>query len=191
MSIRKLALISTTALGLAFAGTALAQEDSKQHEGHHPGATDSAATTNEAGSADGAMAEDGATATGEASVAPGMMMCQPMMAQMMGKGSMMSKMGMMSGRMMESSKDGRPMMGMAMMGPEDGAMAHGGVHKLVSVDAIKAKLEKMIADNKRLKLGKIEPGGDFSLSAEITTVDGSLVRKLLIDRRDGQAYDVE
>ena len=110
------------------------------------------------------------------------MMCQPMMAQMMGKGSMMSKMDMMGHGMSGGGKMGGDMMGMT---------AHAGFPTLIAVDAIKRQLENMIADNKRLKVGKLEPGGDFALSAEITTVDGSLVHKLLIDRRDGRAWEID
>lgn len=194
MSIRKLTLITAAALALAFTQSALAQEQDQEHEGHHPGAADAASASGEA--ADHEMDEGEGLAAAERPDTPGMMMCQPMMAQMMGKGSMMSKMGMMNqGSMREGMMGGRmngkSMPGMSMMQPDGGAMAHAGFPKLIAVDAIKVNLEKAIADNKRLKVGKLEPGGDFTLSAEIVTVDGSLVHKLLIDRRDGSTYEAD
>ena len=194
MSIRKLTLIAAAALALALTQSALAQEQDGEHEGHHPGAADAASASGEA--ADHEMDEGKGLAAAERPAAPGMMMCQPMMAMMMGKGSMMPKMGMMGqGGMGEGGMDGRmkgkSMSGMSMMGPDGGAMAHAGFSKLIAVDAIKVNLEKAIADNKRLKVGKFEPGGDFSMSAEIVTIDGSLVHKLLIDRRDGSTYEVD
>ncbi len=190
MNVRKLALISAMALGLAFSGSAFAQEQDQQHETHREDAGAAPAAPPAEGDSMGGPADDAAAAPGMSGSAAssgmmsGMMMCQPVMAQMMGKmgkGSMMSKMGMM----------GQGMMGKAMMGPDGAQMAHAGFPKLVSVEAIKAQLEKMIAGNKRLKVGKLEPGGDFALSAEITTVDGSLVHKLLIDRRDGTAWEID
>lgn len=203
MNVRKLALISAAALSLAYSGGALAQEQDQQHEAHHEDASAGASTTPETqGEAMGGSAGDAAEGSGMPATAGSsdmMMMCQPMMAQMMGKmgkGSMMSKMDMMGQGMSGGGKMGRNMMGRGMMdkamtGPDGAAMAHAGFPKLIAVDAIKSHLEKMIADNKRLKVGKLEPGGDFVLSAEITTVDGSLVHKLLIDRRDGSAYEIE
>lgn len=202
MNARKFALISAAVLGLAYSGSALAQEQDEQHESHHEDTNAGASPGPEAqGESMGGAADDAAEASGmQATTASSdMMMCQPMMAQMMGKmgkGSMMSKRDMMGQGMSGGGKIGRNMMsrGMmdkAMMGPDGAPMAHAGFPKLISMDAIKGDLEKMIADNKRLKVGKIEPGGDFVLSAEITTVDGSLVHKLLIDRRDGSAYEIE
>ena len=187
MNVRRLALISTMTLGLALAGNAFAQEQDQQHETHHEDT--GAPTAPEAqGESMGGSADDAAAASGmpAGAASSGMMMCQPMMAQMMGKGSMMSRMDMMG-----QGKSGRGMMGKAMMGTDGTPMAHAGLPKLISVEAIKGQIEKMITDNKRLKVGKLEPGGDFVLSAEITTVDGSLVHKLLIDRRNGTAYEVE
>ena len=200
MNAFKLALISAVAFSLAHAGTAFAQEQDQQHETHHEDA--GALTADEAGGKSmGDSADDSAEASGmQATTAPAdMMMCQPMMTQMMGKmgkGSMMSKMNMMGQGMSGGGKKGRNMMGrgkmdQAMMGPDGAPMAHAGFPKLISMEAIKSYLEKMIADNKRLKVGKIEPGGDFAFSAEITTVDGSLVHKMLIDRRDGRAWEID
>ena len=189
MNIRKLVLIPTAVLAIAVAGDAFGQEQNEQHEGHHPEAADTSAASS-ASSESGERSGDD-MAPGGPAASSGMMMCQPMMAQMMGKGSMMSKMTMMGQDGADKGMTGSRMMGMSMMGPEGAATAHAGFPKLIAVDAIKLQLEKIIAENKRLKVGKIEPGGDFSLAAEITTLEGSLVHKLLIDRRDGSAYEVE
>lgn len=167
MNVRRLTLISMTAIGLALSGSAFADEPDQGQ--HHAGQHRDADAAMAMGDDHGDSADMG-------------MMCKTMMAHMMGKGPMMSKRGMMGGGMSDMQK---------MSAHRMAKMAHAGLPKLMPADAVKAGLEAMIADNKRLKLGKLEPGGDFTMSAEITTIEGSLVHKLLIDRRDGDAWEVD
>ena len=172
MNARKLALISVAALGLALSSGARAAEADASKESHHE----------EAGNAATPEAEGEIMSGWADNDSDMMMMCEPMMSRvmshMMGKGSTMSKMGMMGQGMRD-----RGMMHGGMMGGRSmmrgGMMVHGGFPKLLSVDDAKERLGEMIAHNKRLKVGKVEPAGDFTLAAEITTVDGSLVHKLL------------
>jgi hypothetical protein len=127
---------------------------------------------------------------------PGMiMMCQPMMPkmmEMMGRGGMMGKgkMGMMGADKAGDMMGGQMMSG-GMKRQAHASMAHAGFPKLLSADAVKSRFEDMIKDNKRLKVAKVDAGGDFTFTVEITTVEGSLVHKLLVDRRDGGAYETD
>ncbi len=45
--------------------------------------------------------------------------------------------------------------------------------------------------NKRLKLGEVKEADDDTIVAEITTVDGSLVQRLEVDRHTGQMKQVD
>ena len=45
--------------------------------------------------------------------------------------------------------------------------------------------------NKRLKVGEVKQAGDDKIVADITTVDGSLVQRLEVDRHTGQMQHVE
>ncbi len=58
----------------------------------------------------------------------------------------------------------------------------------IDVDGVKARMERWLAvqNNERLKLGKVEEVDDDTITAEIVTVDGSLVQKLAIDRHTGR-----
>lgn len=57
----------------------------------------------------------------------------------------------------------------------------------VSVDDVTQRMERWLAiqGNDRLKLGKVEAVDDDTITAEIVTVDGSLVQTLTIDRHTG------
>jgi len=57
----------------------------------------------------------------------------------------------------------------------------------VGVDDVTARMERWLAiqGNDRLKLGKVEAVDDDTITAEIVTVDGSLVQKLAVDRHTG------
>ena len=59
------------------------------------------------------------------------------------------------------------------------------------MEAIKGQIEKMIADNKRLKVGEVKEADDDTIVAEIVTQDGSLVQRLKVDRHTGQMQQVE
>lgn len=104
--------------------------------------------------------------------------------------------GMMArGKMMDNDMMGRGMMmrqGMGMDGGDDMmGRGHVGFPALLSMDEVKARFERMIAGNKRLKVAKVEPGGDFSFKVEITTQEGAAVHELLIDRRNGMAWEAD
>lgn len=117
---------------------------------------------------------------------PGMMGGGPGFGQGYGHGQMMGP-GMMG-----------PGAGYGMMGPGHGSGFGGGFGPCnqqpgaaaaedIDADAVKARLERWLAvrGNDRLKLGKIEEVDDDVITAEIMTVDDSLVRKLTIDRHTG------
>jgi len=57
----------------------------------------------------------------------------------------------------------------------------------VDVDDVTARMEHWLSmqGNDRLKLGKVETVDDDTITAEIVTVDGSLVQKLAVDRHTG------
>ena len=76
-------------------------------------------------------------------------------------------------------------------GGKQGAM--GGFQRLLSADKVTEKLQRWIEHHgsTRLTVGTVEEGGDFTIRAEITTVDGSLVSRLLVDRRDGSIWQID
>jgi hypothetical protein len=106
-----------------------------------------------------------------------------MMGQGMGPRMMMNP-GMMGPGMMQGG------MGPAMMGPGDGMSVMFGTRVVpmmnLTVDDVRGyltwRLERL--DNKRLKLGEIKADG-MSITADVVTVDNSLVQRLKIDRRTG------
>ena len=187
-TLRAVSLASALAVALALGGAGVAAAE----EAHHP--QEGAASE----VMEGAEMNDDAAGAGSTM----MMRCEPMTkGAKMGRGMMHGGMkgereggqGMMMGKTMH---DG--MMGHGMMHGGEGAMGQGmagkayhGPHRLLSVDEVTKRLEAMIAGHKRLKVAKVEPGGDFSFAADVTTIDGSLVHKLLIDRRDGMVWDAE
>lgn len=135
---------------------------------------------------------------------------------MMGSG-MMDRGGDGEGRMgqgmMSRGRDGQGMTGPGMAGhpmmghgttgpgmtadgtrPGMGAMFGTRVRPVMSISAddVRAYLDmrlKRLA-NKRLKLGDIKPADDDTITAEIVTVDNSLVQRLKVDRHTG-AIDYE
>ena len=106
---------------------------------------------------------------GDAAGRPAMMMC-PMMREMMGMasgaGSQMGEGGMGPGALY-----GMPGAGQEEMTPE----------------SVRAWLEQRLAwhGNPRLKIGEIAAAGDATITAEIVTIDGSLVQKLAFNRYPG------
>ena len=87
---------------------------------------------------------------------------------------------------------GQGMMGQGMgHGGKHGAM--GGFQRLLSADEVTQNLQRWIErhGSTRLKVGTVEEGGDFTIRAEITTTDGSLVSRLLVDRRDGSIWQID
>lgn len=111
---------------------------------------------------------------------PGMMMNPGMMGPgMMGQGMMMGPMmgqGMMPGMMMGGGMGPCGMMGM---------MGAGG--SPLTVDQVKQNFGQWLAwqGNPRLKLGTVTEQKDGTITADITTQEGSLVQKLVIDKTHG------
>ncbi len=121
-----------------------------------------------------------------------------------GPGSGMMGGGMMGGMMGPGGYGGQHgfgpgMMGPGMMGPGHGPGFGNGAGfgpcaqqaavagEDVSVDDVTQRMERWLAmqGNDRLKLGKVEEVDEDTITAEIVTVDGSLVQKFTIDRNTG------
>lgn len=113
------------------------------------------------------------------------------MGMMMGHNQMMTGAGMMS--------PGYGPGGMGMMGHGYGmtgqAYGHGPCGQAAAqtgenldIGDVQTRLERWLAvqGNDRLKLGKIEAVDDDTITAEIVTVDDSLVQKLAVDRHSGR-----
>jgi hypothetical protein len=107
----------------------------------------------------------------EGGMGPGMMGQMPMaggmMCPMMGDHSGMGRQGMMGGAMLYGMPHGQPME----MTPE----------------RVRAFLGQRLEQhgNPRLKIGEIARAADGNITAEIVTVDGSLVQKLAFNRYPG------
>ena len=104
----------------------------------------------------------------------GMMMC-PMMRVMMGGQAGMGMPGMMGNQH-------------GMMGNQGGLFgAPLGAAEEMTEDRVRALLERQLdtLGNPRLKLGGIGTASDGSITAEIVTVEGSLVQKLAFNRYPG------
>jgi hypothetical protein len=146
---------------------------------------------------------DGATAQGMSDRTGPSMMQGPdqqrrdrgMMEGGMGMGQCMMRNGM-------GSETGRSMMGSGMMGSGtmDGGMRSGmsalfGSHVKplmnLSVDDVRGYLGFQLnrLNNKRLKIGDLK-GDDETITADIVTIDNSLVQRLKVDRHTG-AIDYE
>jgi hypothetical protein len=138
------------------------------------------------------------------------MMGQGMMdPEMMGQGMMgpgMMGPGMMGPGMMGPGMMGPGMMGPGMMGPEmmrhgmmcPGMMGPGFGHRVVpqqhlSTDDVRHFFEHRLErhGNKRLTLGEVTQADDDTIMVDITTVDGSLVQRLEVDRHTGQMTQVD
>jgi len=184
--------------GLLLIGTttaAAAQSDSQDHDAHHPAETQAAPP---------AATETGGPAAGMRGGMPGMGMMKPEMMQMMQR---MQGRGMSEGGMGPDMMGQMPMAGgmmmcpmMQMMGARSGAgmqammgggamlygMPRGNVEEMTP-ERVRAFLEQRLEqhDNPRLKLGEIASAADGSITAEIVTVDGSLVQKLAFNRHPG------
>jgi len=91
-----------------------------------------------------------------------------------------------------------PMMGQGMMGhmPMMGGYDHGQMQPLrrdLNTDEVKHMMEHRVdwAGNPNLKVGKVTEIDADTIVAEIVTKDGSLVRKLNIDRHTGRMQAVQ
>jgi hypothetical protein len=120
---------------------------------------------------------------------PGMEHCM-MMHQGMGSGMMGGQMG--RGMMMRPGMMGPGMRGPGMMqgsgGPGMGALFGSRVRPVMnlSVDDVRGYLAMRLdrLNNKRLKIGDIK-SDDATITADIVTVDNSLVQQLKVDRHTG------
>ncbi|APH70658.1 hypothetical protein [Aquibium oceanicum] len=114
------------------------------------------------------MPEGGAGSgmTGQMPMA-GMMMC-PMMQMMRGGQAGMGMPGMMNGQSI--------LLGTPLGTPDE-----------MTEDRVRALLEQQLTNlnNPRLRLGEIGTASDGSITAEIVTVDGSLVQRLAFNRYPG------
>jgi hypothetical protein len=111
-----------------------------------------------------------------------------MMGQGMGPGMMGQ--GMMGPGMMGQG------MGPGMMGPGYGMMAPGMMQPLaqdLSTTDVQHMLEHQLTwqQNPNLKIGKVEETDKDTINAEITTQDGSLVQKLVVDRHTGRVQPAQ
>ena len=110
----------------------------------------------------------GTMGQGQMPMARGMMMCPMMQMMMMGARSEMEMPGMMGGLgMLDGMLDGTP--------------------EEMTPERVRTLLEQRLTQqgNPRLKLGEIATAADGSITAEIVTVDGSLVQKLAFNRYPG------
>ncbi len=152
----------------------------------------------------GMMQRDGGTGMmGPGMMGPGMMDQGMMRRGMMGNGMMPGSAGQgMPCPMMNSAMMQRGMMGSAMMGPammnrgarSDGALFGTRVTPIMnlSVDDVRGYLDLRLKrlGNKRLKVGNVAAEGD-TITADVVTVDNSLVQRLKVDRHTGAIEYVE
>lgn len=119
--------------------------------------------------------------------APGMMR-----QGMMGQGPGMMGPGMMGQGMMGPGMGGKGMMGPGFgRGPGHGDRVTPMKH--LTTDDVRHFLEHRLEmrGNKRLEVGEVKEADEDKIVAEITTVDGSLVERLEVDRHTGQMRHVE
>jgi len=181
-----------------------AQTDPEEQDAHHAADAEAAPAPTTPSETPAAAAPGGMPDMGM--MMPEMMqmmqMMQRMMGGMAGEGmpqegmgpgmSAQDKMlmaGMMMCPMMQMMMGGRA--GMAMPGTMTGpGILYGMPHSTpeeMTVDSVRTLLERdlMQHGNPRLKLGEIVTAADGSITAEIITVDGSLVQKLAFNRYPG------
>jgi hypothetical protein len=204
--------------GLLMLGTVTsvtAQTDPEEQDAHHPADAETAPAPTAPGESPAATAPGGMPDMGM--MTPEMML---MMQRMMDQGGMSSMMGGMAGQgmtrddmgpgmsaqgqmpmagmmmcpmmqMMMSSRAGIGMPGM-MTGPGIlYGMPHG-IPEEMTVERVRTLLEQGLTQhgNPRLKLGEIATAADGSITAEIITIDGSLVQKLAFNRYPGPVRQI-
>lgn len=198
--------------GLVLFGTAttvLAQTDAPEHDAHHP-VEAQASPPAAAMPGDKPAAAAPESMPGMGMMTPEMMQ---MMQRMMGQGGTPDMMGGMSGQgvreggaapsapgqkpmagmmtcpMMRTMMNGQAAMGMPGMVGGQGALLGTplGSPEEMTEDRVRALLEQQLTGlgNPRLKLGEIGTASDRSITAEILTVDGSLVQRLAFNRYPG------
>lgn len=162
-----LAVVALLGTGVLAAGTVLAH--GTQGEAQNGTAT-TAAMMGEQGPSQGMPPQGMMDGARQGMGGPAMMRIQNMMAFMMG------------------GRDGHD--------GHDGGCDRGPLGKLttpLTVKDVTAQLEKRLEwrGNKRLKVGKVEMTKDKNIVAEIVTVDGSLVRKILVDPTTGMRRPID
>ena len=199
--------------GLLMLGTVtsvMAQTDPEEQDAHHPADAETAPAPTAPGESPAATAPGGMPDMGM--MTPEMMQ---MMQRMMDQGGMSGMMGGTAGQGMTqdgmapgmSAQGLMPMAGMMMcpmmqmmMGSRAGmgmpgmttgpgilyGMPHGTPEEM-TVERVRTLLEHDLTQhgNPRLKLGEVATAADGSITAEIITVDGSLVQKLAFNRYPG------
>ena len=198
--------------GLVIFGTAttvLAQTDAPEHDAHHPVEAQASPP------AAAMPGDKPAAATPEPMPGMGMMTPEmmQMMQRMMGQGGTPDMMGGMPGQgapeggagpsapgqkpmagmmtcpMMRTMMNGQAAMGMPGMVGGQGALLGTplGSPEEMTEDRVRALLEQQLTSlgNPRLKIGEIGTASDGSITAEILTVDGSLVQRLAFNRYPG------
>ena len=198
--------------GLLMLGTvtsATAQTDPEEQDAHHPADAETAPAPTAPGESPAAAAPGGKPDMGM--MTPEMMQ---MMEHMMDQGGMagqgmtqdgmtpgmsaqgqMPMAGMMMCPMMQMMMGGRA--GMSMPGMMTGpGLLYGmpyGTPEEMTVERVRTLLEQDLTQhgNPRLKLGEVATAADGSITAEIITVDGSLVQKLVFNRYPGLVRQVD
>ena len=186
--------------GLLLFGTVTsvaAQTDAQEHDAHHPEETQA--------NPPAPMTPGDSPATAAPGDMSGMGMMTPemmqMMQRMMGQGGMPGMMGgtTSEGQMPVAGMMMCPMMQLMMSGQAETSMPGMtgsqsilfgtplGTPEEMTEDRVRALLERQLSNlgNPRLKLGEIGTASDGSITAEIVTVDGSLVQKLAFNRYPG------
>lgn len=198
--------------GLLLLGTVTsvaAQTDTQEHDTHHPSETQASPPAPATPGDEEPTAAPGGM-PGMGMMTPEMMQ---MMQRMMGQGGMPGMMEGMAGQTMPDGDAGPgmtgqtpmsgmmmcPMMRMMMSGQAEMGMpgmmgGQGillgtplGVPEEMTEDRVRALLEQQLTNlgNPRLRLGEIGTASDGSITAEIVTVDGSLVQRLAFNRYPG------
>jgi len=120
---------------------------------------------------------------------------QPGTQGMTGPGMMapgMGTQGMMGPGMMGPGTGGQGMMGPG-FGKGPGLDSQVVPSKDLTADDVRQLLQHRLEmhGNKRLKVGEVKQADDDKIVADITTVDGSLVQRLEVDRHTGNMQHVE
>ncbi len=201
---RATSLCTVLFAGLLLAATATvahAQATDQEHDAHHPGETQTAPEVQAPGAGESPTAGMGQGGSGMMGMmSPDMM--RMMRSMMMQQGNAGQPGAMMPGAMMGDATMCPTMPMMAGMGPAS-SMSMAGNHGLLygmpkagkemTPQRVRAFLETHLAwhGNPRLKLGEIATAEDGSITAEIITVDGSLVQKLAFNRYPGLFRQVQ
>ncbi|MDZ4735448.1 MAG: hypothetical protein SGJ07_03785 [Rhodospirillaceae bacterium] len=205
--------------GLLMLGTVTsvaAQTEPDEQDAHHPADAETAPAPMAPGEAPAATGPGGMPDMGM--MTPEMMQ---MMQRMMDQGGMSGMMGGMTGQGMTqdgmgpgmSAQGQMPMAGMMMcpmmqmmMGDRAGMGMPGmmtgpgilygmpnGTPEEMTIESVRTLLEQDLTQhgNPRLKLGEVATAADGSITAEIITVDGSLVQKLAFNRYPGLVRQVD